>query len=96
MFSHLLFSFLDLYLLNNICILIKERLGYILQGFISKKVKVQSSCADQNSNCILGKMPQIIYFIKLGRDEVHTISSTIIIENIFAKKKKQKKKLYEY
>ena len=47
---------------------------------------VQSRCADQNSNCILGKMLQIIYFIKLGRDEVHTISSMIIIDNFFAKK----------
>ena len=31
-------------------------------------------------------MLQIIQFITLGRDEVHTIYSMIIIDNFFAKK----------
>ena len=88
MHSHLLFSYFrftsaKLYLQIN-----KRKFGIILTNFISKTVKVQTSFADQNSNCILSKMLQIIYLIKFGRDKVHTISSKIIIDNFFYKEKK--------
>ena len=68
------------------CLQINERkFGINLTNFISTMVKVKINCADQNFNCIIGIILQIIYFIKLSRDEVHTISSMIIIDNFFAK-----------
>ena len=63
-----------------------------LKKNISKTVKVQISCADLNSNCILGKMLQNIYLIKFGGDKVHTIYSMIIIDSVFAKNHNKKYK----
>ena len=90
MHSHLLFSyfrsiFAKLYLQIN-----KKKFWINLKN-ISKTAKVQISCADQNSNCILGKMLQIIYLIKFGRDKVHTVFSMIFIANVFRKTKNKNK-----
>ena len=81
MYSHLLFShfrfiFAKLYLHIN-----KRTFG------INQTAKVQISCVDQNSNCILGKMLQILYLIEFDRAKVHTVSSMISIDIFFAQKK---------